>query len=85
VPSSFLAAGFGFAAGFFASDVLGAAFLAAGFFAGFFAGAPSPAAFNAASASDSSTLDCAAFASTPAAFSAASSSLLVRPLALAIS
>jgi hypothetical protein len=44
-----------------------------------------PADFRAARASDSSTLDCAAFASTPAAFRAASSSLLVRPCAFAIS
>ena len=40
---------------------------------------------SAARASDSSTLDWAAFASMPAALSAARSSLLVRPCALAIS
>ncbi len=46
---------------------------------------PDPAALSAARASDSSTFDCAAFASTPAALSAASSSLLVVPCAFAIS
>ena len=43
---------------------------------------PSPEPFSAARASDSSTLDWAALASTPAAFSAASSSLLVSALGL---
>src|SRR5215212_9996618 len=47
---------------------------------------PSPfAPAIAFSASDSSTLDAAALASTPAAFNAASSSLLLTPWALAIS
>jgi hypothetical protein len=44
-----------------------------------------PLLFSAARASDSSTLDAAAFASTPAAFSAARSSLEVTPWAFAIS
>ena len=47
--------------------------------------APPPEPEMAFSASDSSTLEAAAFASMPAAFSAASSSLLLTPWALAIS
>ena len=46
---------------------------------------PPPEPLRAASASDSSTLDWAAFASIPAEFSAARTSLLVRPWAFAIS
>src|SRR4051812_9558976 len=86
-----------FVAGDFVPSAFGAAFafaLAAGaafFEAGFvfvavaldFAEAPSPELFRAARASDSSTLDWAAFASTPAALSAARRSLLVRPWAFA--
>src|SRR5689334_25057549 len=72
--------------GFGAAFGLGsAAFGLAGACLVFVAVAPSPEPFRAARASDSSTLDCAALASTPAALSAARTSLLVRPWALAIS
>ncbi len=77
------------AACFGAASCLGFSAFAAGFLAGFasFSGAaPSPPAEDRAlSASASSTLEAAAFASMPAAFSAASTSLLVSPWALAIS
>jgi hypothetical protein len=72
-------AAFGFAA------VFGGAAAAAGLdFASAFR-APSPPSTRALAATSSSTLDAAAFTSTPAALSAAITSLLVRPLALAIS
>src|SRR3954470_8534143 len=68
-----------------ASSACAGAFSAAGLVAVAVAEAPSPEPFSAASASDSSTLDGAALASTPAALSLARSSLLVRPWAFAIS
>src|SRR5262245_5659859 len=81
------AACFGAAFGFPPSPDFPSVFAAAFFGASlvFVAAPPSPEFFSAASASDSSTLDWAAFASMPAALSAARRSLLVRPCAFAIS
>ena len=79
------AAGCWVAAGFAGTSFAGAA--GAGFFsAGAAAAPPFPfAAWIAFSASASSTLEAAAFASMPALFSAARTSLLSRPCAFAIS
>src|SRR6266480_4694903 len=82
-PSAGFVAGDFVLAAFALALVAGAALFAAGFVlvavALDVAEEPSPEFFRAARASDSSTLDWAAFASTPAALSAARRSLLVRP------
>ncbi len=78
-----LGIGFGLACDFAAG--LGLAFAFGFSLVAVAAAEPEPAAFSAARASDSSTFDWAAFASTPAALRAASSSLLVVPCAFAIS